>query len=150
NNTKPAQPLFENDQWIWEKHYPAGIDWHMPILKKPLFHIFDQALAKYADNLICDFMGKSFTYKKIAFYVERVTAGLQKLGVKKGVKLGLFLPNTHYSFMFYYGILKTGATVVNYNPLYVERELTHQIADSETDFMVTMDLAFLTDKMEKM
>jgi long-chain acyl-CoA synthetase len=122
----------------------------MPILRKPLFHIFDQALEKYPDNVICDFQGKSFTYRKIGFYVERVAAGLQKLGVKKGVKVGLFLPNTPYSFMFYYGILKTGATVVNYNPLYVERELQHQIEDSETDIMVTMDLAFLTDKMEKM
>ena len=122
----------------------------MPVLKKPLFHVFDQALAKYPDNTLCDFQGKSFTYKKIGFYVERVAEGLQKLGVKKGSKVGLFLPNTPYSFMFYYGILKCGATVVNYNPLYVERELMHQIEDSETDIMVTMDLAFLTDKMEKM
>lgn len=150
NNTTPGKPLFDNDQWLWEKHYPAGISWRMPILKKPLFHIFDQALEKYPDNIICDFQGKSFTYKKIGHYVERVAAGLQKLGVKKGVKVGLFLPNTPYSFMFYYGILKTGATVVNYNPLYVERELTHQIEDSETDIMVTMDLVFLTDKLEKM
>jgi long-chain acyl-CoA synthetase len=150
NNSRPAQPVFENDQWIWEKHYPAGIKWKMPILKKPLFHLFDQALEKYSDNILCDFQGKSFTYKKIGFYVERVAMGLQKLGVRKGVKVGLFLPNTPYSLMFYYGILKTGATVVNYNPLYVDRELKHQIEDSETDIMVTMDLAFLTDKMEKM
>ena len=150
NLTKPGKPIFENDQWLWEKHYPKGIDWRMPLLKKPLFHIFDQALAKYPENIICDFQGKSFTYKKIGFYVEHVAEGLQKLGVKKGIKVGLFLPNTPYSLMFYYGILKTGATVVNYNPLYVERELSHQIEDSETDIMVTMDLAFLTDKMEKM
>jgi len=150
NNSKPGKPIFENDQWLWEKHYPKGINWRMPILKKPLFHIFDQALAKYPDNVLCVFQEKSFTYKKIGFYVERVAEGLQKLGVKKGVKVGLFLPNTPYSFMFYYGILKTGATVVNYNPLYVDRELQHQIEDSETDIMVTMDLRFLTDKMEKM
>jgi len=150
NNSRPAKPVFENDQWIWEKHYPAGIKWKMPIMKKPLFHLFDQALEKYPDNILCDFQGKSFTYKKIGFYVERVAMGLQKLGVKKGAKVGLFLPNTPYSIMFYYGILKTGATVVNYNPLYVDRELSHQIGDSETDIMVTMDLAFLTDKMLKM
>ncbi len=150
NNTRPGKPIFENDKWLWEKHYPEGISWRMPILKKPLFHIFDHALAKYPDNILCDFQGKSFTYKQIGSYIDRVARGLQGLGVKKGVKVGLFLPNTPYSFMFYYGILKTGATVVNYNPLYVERELTHQIEDSETDIMVTMDLAFLTDKMDKM
>ena len=150
NNSRPGKPIFENDQWLWEKHYPEGISWRMPILKKPLFHIFDQALAKYPDNVLCDFQGKSFTYKKIGFYVERVAEGLQKLGAKKGTKVGVFLPNTPYSFMFYYGILKTGATVVNYNPLYVDRELAYQIEDSETDIMITMDIAFLTDKLEKM
>ncbi|MBU6475114.1 MAG: long-chain fatty acid--CoA ligase [Alphaproteobacteria bacterium] len=147
---KTAQPIFKNEQWIWEKHYPEGLSWRMPVLKKPLFHVFDHALAHYAENVLCDFMGKSYTYKTMGGYVARVAAGLQKMGVKKGVKVGLFLPNTPYSLMFYYGILKTGATVVNYNPLYVEHELTHQIEDSETDIMVTMDLKFLTDKLEKM
>ncbi len=148
--SRPAHPIFQNEQWVWEKNYPAGIRWKMPILKKPLFHVFDRALDRYADHTLCDFMGKPFTYAKIGEYVARVAAGLQKRGVKKGVKVGLFLPNTPYYIMFYYAILKTGATVVNYNPLYVERELTHQIEDSETDIMVTMDLRFLTDKMEKM
>jgi long-chain acyl-CoA synthetase len=150
NAAKPAQPLFENDRWVWEKHYPPGISWNAPILKKPLFHVFDYALMKFADNEICDFQGKAFTYKKIGWFIDRIAAGLQKRGVKKGTKVGLFLPNTPYSIMFFFGILKTGATVVNYNPLYAERELAHQIEDSETDIMVTLDLRFLTDKVEKM
>jgi long-chain acyl-CoA synthetase len=145
----PGRPVFENDQWVWEKNYPEGLSWRMPILKKPLFHLFDRACEQYPDNILCDFLGKSFTYKAMGALVNRVAAGLQKMGAKKGVKVGLFLPNTPYSFMFYYGILKTGATVVNYNPLYVERELIHQVEDSETDIMVTMDVAFLTDKMEQ-
>ncbi len=146
----PAQPIFENDQWLWEKHYPEGLSWYAPILKKPLFHVFDQALAKFPDNDLCDFLGKSFTYKKMGEYINRIAEGLQRLGVKKGIKVGLFLPNTPYSIMFFHGILKTGATVVNYNPLYVDRELTNQIEDSETDIMVTVDLKFLMDKMDKM
>lgn len=147
-NIKLGTPVFENDKWLWEKHYPEGLSWHAPILKKPLFHIFDQAVEKFPDNDICDFQGKSFTYKKVGQYVEKIAAGLQKLGAKKGIKIGIFLPNTPYSIMFYFGILKTGATVVNYNPLYVEHELHGQITDSETDFMVTTDLKFLIDKME--
>ncbi len=150
DKTKPARAIFENDQWLWEKYYPAGLSWHAPILKKPLFHVFDQALARYPDNDLCDFQGKAFSYKKIGQYVNWIAEGLQKRGVKKGIKVGLFLPNTPYSIMFFYGILKTGATVVNYNPLYAERELAHQIEDSETDIMVTLDISFLTDKVEKM
>jgi long-chain acyl-CoA synthetase len=147
---KQGKPVFENDQWLWEKYYPEGLSWRAPILKKPLFHILDQAVAKYPHNALCDFQGKTFSYKKIGLYADKVAEGLQKMGVKKGVKVGIFLPNTPYSIMFFYGILKTGATVVNYNPLYVERELAGQIEDSETDIMVTTDLKFLMDKMEHM
>jgi long-chain acyl-CoA synthetase len=149
-NAKSERPIFENDQWLWEKHYPEGLSWHAPLLKKPLFHVLDQAVLKYPDNDLCDFQGKAFSYKKIGHYADRIAEGLQKLGVRKGTKVGIFLPNTPYSIMFFYGILKTGATVVNYNPLYVERELISQIEDSQTDIMVTIDLKFLMDKMEPM
>ncbi len=145
-----AMAIFQDDQWLWEKYYPEGLSWHAPILQKPLFYILDQAAEKYPDNHLCDFQGKAFSYKKIADTANRIAEGLQKIGVKKGVKVGLFLPNTPYLIMFFYGILKTGATVVNYNPLYVERELASQIEDSETDIMVTIDLKFLMDKMTPM
>lgn len=148
SSTSPAPvPLFDGTQWIWEKHYPQGISWKLQIQKKPLFHVMDQAAQKYGDKVLCDFMGKTWTYKQMATQVDRVAAGLQKLGVKKGVKVGLFLPNTPYSIMFYYGVLKAGGTVVNYNPLYVDRELVGQIDDSETDIMVTVNLKMLCDKM---
>jgi long-chain acyl-CoA synthetase len=143
-----ALPLFENGKWIWERHYPAGITWGAPILKKPLFHILDAAARKFPNHVLCDFMGRTATYAQVKDLSDRVAAGLQKIGVRKGVKVGLFLPNTPYSIAFYFGVLKAGGTVVNYNPLYVGRELTNQINDSETDIMVTVDLKMLCDKME--
>jgi long-chain acyl-CoA synthetase len=147
-DTKPAIPLFSEGKWVWENHYPEGISWSAPLLKKPLFHALDQAVQKYPHHDICDFMGRTWNYTDFGKMVDRVAAGLQKMGVGKGVKVGLFLPNTPYSMMFYFGVLKTGGTVVNYNPLYVERELASQIQDSETDIMVTVDLKVLCDKME--
>lgn len=140
-------PLFDGTQWIWEKFYPQGISWNVPLQKKPLFHVMDQAARSFGDKTLCDFLGKRWTYAQMGAMVDRVAAGLQKIGVKKGVKVGLFLPNTPYSIMFFYGILKAGGTVVNYNPLYVDRELVGQINDSETDIMVTADLKMLCDKM---
>lgn len=145
---KPPIPLFSSGKWIWERHYPEGVSWHAPVLKKPLFHILDQAVAKHPDNILCSFLGKNYTYGKIGRLVLRVAEGLQKLGVGKGVKVGLFLPNTPYSIIFFYGVLKAGGTVVNYNPLYVEKELASQIEDSETDIMVTVDLKLMAGKME--
>ena len=53
------------------------------------------------------------------------------------MKVGLFLPNCPYFVIFYYAGLKAGGTLVNFNPLYTERELAHQIEDSECDMMVS-------------
>ena len=72
--------------------------------------------------------------------VDRAAAGLQKLGVKKGTKVGLFLPNCPTYIVYYFATLKAGGTVVNYNPLYTLEELAFQVKDSETELMVTLDL----------
>ena len=76
--------------------------------------------------------------------------GLQLMGVTQGARVGLCLPNTPYSVICYYGALRAGATVVNYNPLYVERELAFQIDDSNTEIMITMDLEVLYPKVAAM
>ncbi len=80
--------------------------------------------------------------------VERVAAGLQQIGVNKGTKVGLFLPNTPTFIVYYYAILKAGGTVVNFNPLYTLEELTFQVKDSETEIMITHDLQALFPKLE--
>src|SRR5262245_34856336 len=82
--------------------------------------------------------------------VDRAAAGLQKLGVKKGSKVGLFMPNCPTFIIYYFGTLKAGGTVVNYNPLYTLEELTFQVKDSETELMVTLDLKLLFDKVESL
>ena len=147
DSTPQALPLFDNGKWIWENYYPQKISWKAPILKKPLFHVMDQAVQKYGDKDLCDFLGKTMSYADMGSMVNKIAKGLQKIGVKKGIKVGLFLPNTPYSIMFFFGILKAGGTVVNYNPLYVDRELISQIDDSNTDIMITVDLKMLCDKM---
>jgi long-chain acyl-CoA synthetase len=141
-------PFFQDGQWLWEKNYPEGLSWHAPLLKKPLFHLLDQAAEKFPDNLFLDFGGKTTTFARAQREVNRIARGLQKIGVGRGVHVGLFLPNTPYAVLFHYGILKAGGTVVNYNPLYVERELASQIEDSKTDIMVTTDAPALYGKIE--
>ena len=73
---------------------------------------------------------------------------MQKLGVKKGTKVGLFMPNCPTFIVYYFATLKAGGTVVNYNPLYTLEELAFQVKDSETELMVTLDLKLLFDKVE--
>ena len=86
------------------------------------------------------FLGRRWTYAQLSDSVDQVAASLQGLGVAKGERIGLCLPNSPYAVIGYYAALKIGAIVVNYNPLYVERELEHQIRDSGTSVMLVMDL----------
>ncbi|MCE7887696.1 MAG: long-chain fatty acid--CoA ligase [Alphaproteobacteria bacterium PRO2] len=138
----------QNHPWI--ENYDSGIDWNMKLEPRPVFALMDDAAKKYPNRPAFDFLGKKYNWSEISSLVNRFAAGLQRIGVKKGQKIGLFLPNSPYFLIAYYGILKAGASVVNFNPLYADRELNHQIADSETDMMVTVDLAMLYGKMEKM
>ncbi|MGF1609018.1 MAG: long-chain fatty acid--CoA ligase [Kiloniellales bacterium] len=131
----------------WERAYPAGIDWHFAVEPKPLFAILDEAVAAHGDRPCLYFMGKAYSYAQVGALVARTTRGLQDLGVKPGVKVGLFLPNTPYYVICYYAILKAGGMVVNFNPLYAEREIARQIRDSEVQIMVTLNLVSLYGKV---
>jgi long-chain acyl-CoA synthetase len=132
----------------WLKRYPSGIDWNQTFAPAPLYELFDAAAARFAARPCTNFLGKVLTYRDIAGMVDRAAAGLQKLGVGKGTKVGLLMPNCPTYIVYYFGTLKAGGTIVNYNPLYTLEELSFQVKDSETELMVTLDLKLLFDKVE--
>ena len=132
----------------WLNSYPKGVDWGQKFAPTPLYQLLDDAVAKYAARPCTNFLGKVLTYGDIGRMVDQAAAGLQKLGVKKGTKVGLFMPNCPTFIVYYFATLKAGGTVVNYNPLYTLEELTFQVKDSETEMMVTLDLKLLFDKVE--
>jgi len=134
--------------YIWEKSYPKGINFKAEMISQPLFHILDQTVRKYPQNISLSFLGHEYTYQQLGILTDKIAKGLQDLGIGKGRKVGLFMPNSAYSVAFYYGILKSGATVVNYNPLYAERDLKNQIEDSETDIMVCLDVENIFNKLD--
>jgi long-chain acyl-CoA synthetase len=136
---KKAQP--------WLKSYPPELKWDTEIPERRLYALMDHAVERHAKNEAVDFLGKTMTYADIGDQVDRMAQGLQALGVGAGVKVGLFLPNTPYGVIGFFAILKAGGTVVNYNPLYAERELLYQIDNSETAYLVTLDLKVLYDKV---
>jgi long-chain acyl-CoA synthetase len=113
----------------------------------PVFDLADEAAKRFADRPAIDFLGKHWTYRELGELIDRAALGFQHLGVQAGVRVGLCLPNTPYYVICYYAILKAGGTVVNYNPLYVERELEHQVKDSGTTIMVTLDLKQIYPKV---
>ncbi len=132
----------------WLRRYPEGVDWHMPLTVAPLYRLIDEAVSKHGTLPATSFFGKSHSYAQIGSLVDKTAAGLQRLGVKKGTKVGLFLPNTPTFIIYFFAILKAGGTVVNFNPLYTVSELADQIKDSDTELMVTLDLKALFEKVD--
>jgi long-chain acyl-CoA synthetase len=136
--------------FLWEGSYPPGVKWDSPIPERTLPQLLDQSAQRFRDRPCVDFLDKKYTYGAITDLVDRFAKGLQEMGLQRGQKVGLFLPNTPYSVICYFGILKAGGVVVNFNPLYAEREICHMINDSEADWMVSLDLKVTYDKLAKM
>ncbi len=98
-------------------------------------------------RIAVDFLGKRLRYGKLDTLVDRAAAGLIRLGLSRGDRVGLCLPNTPYFVVFYYAIMRAGGIVVNFNPLYTERELSTQILDSGTTMMIVPDLVAIHGKV---
>lgn len=116
---------------------------------RPIDLLLRETGAQYGDRPAIDFMGRSWSYAELDRLVDQAAAGLQALGVTRGTRVGLCLPNTPYAVIFFFAALRAGGVVVNYNPLYVERELAHAMRDSGTEVMVTIDLALIYPKVAK-
>ena len=122
----------------------------MALEARPLFSLLDDAIASYPDHRCIDFLGRRYDYRSVGDLVAKAARGLQRLGVRKGVKVGLLLPNCPYYVICFFAVLKAGGIVINYNPLSAERELREQIDDSGTDILVTLDLAALYCKLPRL
>ena len=119
------------------------------IAPRLLTDLLDKAVLHHGDQPAIDFLGRRWTYNELGDLVRQTARGLQDLGVKPGMRVGLCLPNTPYFVIFYFAVLRIGGVVVNFNPLYVERELKHQILDSGTTIMVVPDLKLIHAKVAK-
>lgn len=145
NGVEIDQP---NPRYPWLNTYPKNVDWFAPLEAMPLQSLLEKTTDRFGGRVCSYFMGKTLTYAEIDKLANRVASGLQKRGVGSGVNVGLFLPNTPTYIIFYYGILKAGGTVVNFNPLYTVEELTYQAKDAQLHMMVTLDLAVLFPKVD--
>ncbi len=134
----------------WISSYPDGVQWDSPMRSRPIYDMMRETREKFPHHPAFDFLGKKWTWAQIDDQVGRFAKGLQLNGVKKGMRVGIFLPNTPYYVIAYYALARIGAVIVNFNPLYAERELKHQIIDSGCEMMVLADLKMLYEKMIKM
>src|SRR5512138_3272127 len=145
-----ADAIEGNGRYFWLRSYPEDVDWNAPLEGVPLQSLLVKAAKDYGDRDCVHFMGSTLTFAEVDALSDRVAKGLQQRGVRKGVHVGLLLPNTPSYIIMYFGILKAGGTVVNFNPLYTVEELSHQARDAELHMIATHDLAVMFPKAEAM
>ena len=134
----------------WIKSYPRGVRWDAELTTMPVQQILERSAAKWPDNPALDFMNKKILYRELDDLANRAAKGFQKLGVRPGVHVELYLPNTPHYIIAFFGVMKAGGTVVNYSPLDAEKVLEHKVDDSETDILVTLDLKALYPQMGRL
>ena len=127
----------------WREHYAHPCAWDQQFAPLTVPEMFTASVSAHGVRPVADFMGRSFSYAQIHAEARAFAAGLQALGVVKGDRIGLYLPNVPIYLSAYYGALMAGAVVVNFSPLYTAQELSAQVADSGARLLVTIDSAAL-------
>ena len=122
----------------WHHAYRHPGAWDRSFPPMTMVDLFDGAATRAGPAPLIDFLGRHYSYAETLDGANRVAAGLAALGYSRGDRIGLFLPNVPHYVAAYYGILKLGATVVNFSPLYTASELAHQVADSGTRMLFTL------------
>lgn len=132
---------------IWHQFYPEEIPASLKYPDAFLTDFLVQSARKFPEQVAVHFMGKRITYRELLKDVYRFAHVLKELGVRKGDRVSIMLPNTPQAVIAYYGALFTGAVVVQTNPMYMERELEHQLKDSGAETIICVDLVF--NKVQK-
>lgn len=123
---------------IWLKSYEPGVPHSIEYPEISLYEMFQETVKQYSDLPALSFMGHEITYAGLQSQVEELAAALEGLGVKKGDRVAIHLPNCPQFPIAFYAALSLGAIAIPCNPMYVARELTHQLNDSETETIITL------------
>ena len=126
----------------WLKFYEASVPPHLQYPSVPLYQLLTNSTQKYPDQSALLFYGKGISYRELDEETNRFAQALLNLGVRKGDRVAIMLPNVPQCVIAYYGALKMGAVIVMTNPLYVERELQIQLADSGAETIVALDFFY--------
>ncbi|MFC1975415.1 long-chain fatty acid--CoA ligase [Chloroflexota bacterium] len=139
------------DSREWHQHYDPEVSTSLDYPPYPTDHFLRQSAEKYPDNTALIFGGlapvfgelhSKMTYHELDALADRFAAGLQKLGLQKGERVAIYMPNCPQFVIAYYGTLRAGGIVVSSNPLYVAREVEHQVNNAEATFAIVLSLLY--------
>jgi len=124
----------------WLAHYPDGVPADIDVsAHTSLPELLDAACQRYAAREACVFMGRGFSYAQLDAAARAFAGWLQSLGLARGARVALMMPNTPAYLVCLLGALRAGCVLVNVNPLYTADELRHQFQDSEPDVIVVLE-----------
>ncbi|KRE93237.1 long-chain fatty acid--CoA ligase [Paenibacillus sp. Soil766] len=126
----------------WLRHYPAEVAPTYEYPKHNLARLLVDSANQFPERPALYFLGKKLSYRELLHASYQFAHVLMDLGVRPGERVSIMLPNCPSAIIAYFGTLMMGGIVVMTNPLYVERELIHQLSDSEAVVIVTLDLLF--------
>lgn len=127
---------------VWLKKYPEEIPHEIDLPAMPVQQFLTEAYNAYPDKVAVHFMGKELTYKELYESSLKFANYLRSLGIEKGDRVAVMLPNCPQAVIAYYGTMYAGGIVVQTNPLYTERELQYQMADSGAKVLLVMDILY--------
>ena len=127
--------------FAWETSYPPGVQWDTPLELTALPQLVATAAERFGGLPFIEFRGLRLSFQQFSERVEAAAAGLQQLGVRPGVAVALFLPNTPHHPISFFAVLKAGGRVVHISPLDPPRMMQRKLADSGARIMVTPDFA---------
>lgn len=126
----------------WLSLYPSEIPHEIDFEERTLQSYLKEAAIEYPSKTAIHFLGKKLTFQELYDQSLKMANYLKELGVKKGDRVSIMLPNCPQAVISYYGVLFAGGIVVQTNPLYVERELEYQINDSGAQVIITLDILY--------
>ncbi|HEY8489335.1 long-chain-fatty-acid--CoA ligase [Thermaerobacter litoralis] len=129
---------------VWLKHYPANVPAHLEYPEVPLYELLARTAREHPDLPALRYYMVRMTYAELWARVQRCAAALASLGVQKGDRVAIMLPNCPQYVISYYATLRLGAIVAQVNPLYTPRELSYLIGDSGSKVLIVADALYPT------
>lgn len=126
----------------WLQHYPEEVPHTIDYPRHNIAHFLIHTASKYPDHLALDFLGKKMKYSELLEASRRFAHAMVQCGIQQKERIAIMLPNCPQAIIAYYGALLMGAIVVQTNPLYTERELVHQLQDSGSVVILTLDILY--------
>jgi long-chain acyl-CoA synthetase len=126
----------------WLALYPQEVPHTIDYPQKPLQQFLKEAADQFPNKVSIHFLGKELTYQEVYEHSLKLARYLRRIGLEKGDRVSIMLPNCPQAVISYYAVLFAGGIVVQTNPLYTERELEHQLNDSGAKIIITLDLIF--------